>query len=344
MKKLLILPVFMALAVSSFGQVLPNRDIFLEGTAGNTEQRTFFMDNFRMEAGALGFNVTDRRADAGYTLKFHVQNHTDPYDPEIRYIILLTLLLNENDRELVSFGWPFAELEDMYEYNQFVFFRAAVLIPGINEEDLMLLLEENTREIIAREGTASDRGSTAAASVPVEAVNTGWQRKWLYLRASIDYPITFYILQGSSVLPLDNRFTAMPGATIGLEIHPLNFLSLELNFQASMGDKNDFSDMNLGAGAELKFPIKTKTFIVEPYGAFLYHLSNPDIYEEFPQFAVGGGFQLAVRGGNSGAFFIDIKYMFSIGEAKMGTPPLIDYNRHVIGLGIGYKFGFLNKK
>jgi hypothetical protein len=56
-------------------------------------------------------------------------------------------------------------------------------------------------------------------------------------------------------------------------------------------------------------------------------------------------------GGRSGSFFIDINYMHSFGDALLFNPyadlypdpPVIHYQHFVIGVGIGYKFGFFDR-
>jgi hypothetical protein len=65
----------------------------------------------------------------------------------------------------------------------------------------------------------------------------------------------------------------------------------------------------------------------------------------------GGGMQVGIKGGSKGIIFIDINYMY-FGDAVIlnpdkelyPEPPVIYYKRSVIGLGIGYKFGYFNRK
>jgi hypothetical protein len=360
MKKAVLLPVFLTLLVSSFAIELPNRKLYIEGSAEIPAQRTFFMDNFRMEAGALGFEVVNNKADAGYTFRFNAQSHTDDYNPAIKFIVLITLILNDGDRELVSFGWPYADINDMYEYNQYVFFRAAVLIPGISEDDLAGLVTEDD----------------------------SWRKKWIYLRLSFDYPLTFYVLKNDGLWggyavyngeldddgrpvdpqnfrfsPLDHKILSKMGAIAGVEFQFLPFMSLEVNFQVSLGDTEDQYFLNMAAGAELKFPIKIfKSFVIEPYGAFLYPLNVSPVFNLYPSFIVGGGVQFGMKMGKSGMLIVDGRYMFLNFNSGFGftdvelnnpyrepyplypEPAVIHYNRHVLGFSIGYKIGLFNRK
>jgi hypothetical protein len=345
MKKAVVFTLLLILSISSLAAQLQNRSIFFEGTSTLTEHRSFFLTNFAMEAGALGYPIAATKDEAGYIFRFNVQRYTDE-NPDTQFIILVTLLLKEGEVELVSFGWPYAQLDDMYEYNQFVFFKAAVLIPGISEEDLAVMQEPDT----------------------------SWQNKWLYLRLSVDYPIVFYALQpdglaagGTAVydgdiskptrhVPLDNIVLPSPGLTLGLEAQFLNFMSLELNFQATAGDPKTYSFFNFAAGAELKYIHKTDNFIISPYLAFTYPLNMSSEFSEFPLYAFGGGIQLGVRGSCSGAFFLNVNYMLSLTNAIRHNPyrkdngmdwapfpEVINYKRFVFGLAIGYKHGFFDR-
>ena len=95
-----------------------------------------------------------------------------------------------------------------------------------------------------------------------------------------------------------------------------------------------------------------------PYGAFSLPLNVSPTFSEFPLFAVGAGVQFCAKAGKSGAFFVDINYLFSFSDAVMHNPYLkyppslqhfpeprvIHYSRSVIGIGIGYKIGILDRK
>ena len=378
MKKAVFLVLFLAFAVSSYAVDIPDRSIFIEGTASVPAHRTFFLDNFRMEASALGYNIANTRNAAGFIFNFVVQNYADEYDPSIRFIILVTLTHRESGMELVSFGWPFAQLEDMYEHNQFVFFKAAVNIPSLSDAEIAELV---------RAAQAAEAALLALLSEDIQPIvqalppDNSWKNKWIYLRASFDYLIQFYkilpqagelhggVAAYNPSIPNPNFVHQMedityprPGATVGLEFQLLNFLSLEVNFQIGFGDMqgNDFF-INLAAGAELKFPLKMfNNFIISPYGAFHYPIafSLSPAFIEYPLFFAGGGLQVAVKGGSSGAFFVDVKYLMSLdrfgldfGRTYMSNPwkptfpdpPGFHYNRFVVGISVGYKFGIFDR-
>jgi hypothetical protein len=196
-----------------------------------------------------------------------------------------------------------------------------------------------------------------------------WREKWLYLRASFDYPFVFYTLQSKGLFndlavykgdinkpdyfsTLDHKFTALPGMTIGAEFQYLYFMSFGFNCQIFLGDTKDNSFINAAAGAELKFPLKfLPGFLIEPYLGLSFPLNVSPVFAEFPSIAGGGGVLFAVKGGKNGAIFIDVKYLASFNDAVMHNqhgalapnPSKIHYQRSVLGLGVGYKYGFFNR-
>ena len=333
MKNGVFFTVLLLLAVSSFAQDIRNRYLFIEGTASRMDHLDFFKSNFAMEAKGAGYEVTQTRREALHTLKFNVASN-NVYDPEYdvdveQYAVTIGLYRNEDDAQLISFDFLYSSIEEMYTFTRTLFLNATAGIP------LPIMTEEGTQ----------------------------WD-KWLYFRASFDYPVTFYVLQptglkggigvesadGKHVNALDHIIRAMPGATLGIEYQRFNFLSLEVNFQMSMGDTRDNYYVNTAAGLDLKFPIKLRNVMLVPYGEFLYTFHISPVFSEFPPFAAGGGVQFCVRAGKRGALFVDAKYMFAFGDAVMHNfyaltpvPDVIHYKRSHLGIGIGYKFGIIDR-
>jgi len=167
----------------------------------------------------------------------------------------------------------------------------------------------------------------------------------------------------SRVQQLDNKVVALPAMTLGVEVQLFNWLSVEPNFQIGWEYLNDQDFINLAAGLELKFPLKfIRNVMMEPYVAVVYPLTtsltainplSPTVFNSIPLFAFGGGFQLGMKGWKeTGSVFIDINYMYYYGDTVINNPygelfpkpEVIHYQRSVIGLGIGYKFGVINRK
>jgi hypothetical protein len=193
-----------------------------------------------------------------------------------------------------------------------------------------------------------------------------WRNKWIYLRASFDYPITFYQLitpyeltgtRPGSVPPeqisrgLDHEISPFPAATFGFEFQYLDWMSTEFNFDLSFRDPMSNS-LIPAIQLEQKFPIKpSKHFMIEPYAAVSFPVNTSSKSLHFPTVGLGGGCQLGVKGGDMGAFFVDVNYIYFLGDVIMENddptfkfPDAITYRRFSVGLGIGYKVGFFDRK
>jgi len=351
MKRAVFLLVFLIIAVSSYAQRPSNSFLFIDGTAEDEEHLEFFLTNFNLEAATAGYKVTDKKREAAFSFKFivspnmiEVQGNMKPAPPDDnQYVINISIVNNKDNKEIVAFDFYFTDLLEVYDYTQFLFHKATVYIPAAAKEDI------------------NDRN---------------WQNKWLYFRASFEYPVIFHRLQetglhaGQAVyveasdpsdptkvirddfIPLDHKIQPQPGIKIGLEFQFLYFMSFEANFHVSFGDTTTYYHINMAAGGELKFPIKTRYLVLEPYGAFVYNINSSSAFKEFPLFALGGGLQLAARAGRSGAVFLDINYLHSFTEAVLYNtyghiapePPEIYYKRFVLGLAVGYKYGIFNRR
>jgi len=341
-KRALFFTVLSLLAASSFAQNIHHRYLFIEGTASRTDHYDFFIKNFTLEAEGAGYTVTRNKNEAPYTLNFNANTNVNRNN--YQYLVKVSLFRNEDGFEATTIDFFYNYIEEAYEYTLTLFQNATLYIPILT-----------TDELNAAQGRFDN-----------------WKNKWIYLRASFDYPITFYLLNDPElrggvglyrtekgevvdVSPIDHKITAMPGATVGVEFQFLNFMSLELNLQVSMSDTRNNLFINLAAGLELKFPIKFDNIALVPYGVFVYPLNvSTDVFDEFPLFAFGGGIQLCARAGRNGAFFVDVNYTFSFSDAVMHNPyknnpefwpepSVIHHNRSVIGIGVGYKFGFFDR-
>jgi len=359
MKKAFFLAILLPVAISSFSQNIPNKFLYIDGSASKMGHYEFFFTNFMKEAAGAGYVITDSKDAAAHTLKFVVTPSVVPYDDRItrppiaepaanEFLIKISLISNKDDFEIVTFDFFFTDLDEMYNHTRAIFKDATLLIPVTRTVETEYLASEHDRS---------------------------WQNKTIYIRASFDYPITFYQLKGTGLIggaglyegdydnpgrpaPIDNIVTAMPGFTIGVEYQFLNFMSAEVNYQFSMGDTRKNTFINMSFGTEIKFPIKFNYLMLAPYLAFFYPITVSDVFQYFPPFFAGAGVQLFARGGKFGAFFVDVKYMISFKDTIMHNPylvlhpdkrlypepPVIHYRRSFIGIGIGYKIGFLDRK
>ena len=333
-------------------QNVQNRSIYIEGTAQTPSQRTFFADNFRMEGEALGYNIVSDRASAGYTLRFNVvlnvitysDGTTEPAPPEEgRYILFLSLIRNSDDYEMSNIGFAFTEVSEMYDYNQYLFFRSVISIPP----------------------------PEAAALARQRDANENWQNYFLYFRVALNYPIRFYILQQSPdliggigvydgpflsptrVAPMDHKFLALPGASIGLEFQVLNVLSIEPVFNVLLGDFSQQMVFNMEAGALVKYNIKNfNDLVLSPYGSFMYSLTQSEDFDDYPKMSAGAGIMFSFRTGEAGSLVFDIGYQYRLGlinaynphQNLFPHPPTISYQNHTISIGLGYRHGFFLRR
>jgi hypothetical protein len=307
---------------------------------------TFFMDNFKMEAEALGYTVVNRREDAGYIFRYEVSPNLVLYSDgtmamappdEDQYIIQITMISNADSIEMASFSFGFTNLYDMYDYTQYLAVKGVVYIPAAEE---------------------------SAVIVEAEPEDDSWRTQWLYIRASLDFPITFYTLgevnttynpktSPNQVHRLGNLENAFPGITVGAEVQFLDWMSAEPKIQIGWENLNDTDFFTLTAGLDIKFPLKfIRNVVLEPYISGVYPLPftipEVDIFAEPLSFGVGAGLQVGIKGFGTGGFFIDISYTYFFGDAVLrnefkGKPETVAYQRSIIRIGAGYKFGLFNR-
>ncbi|MCL2276660.1 MAG: hypothetical protein FWC21_02055 [Treponema sp.] len=334
---------------------LPNQFLFIEGTAEKEEHLEAFLWAFGVEAGGAGYTVMASKEEAAYTFKFDVSaNRTDEggfHEYENQYIVRISLVENSNDEEILFFNFYFTEIDEIYERSQSLFNMATVYIPP------------GKRDIYY-----------------THIVDRSWQNKWVYFRASLDYPISFFALQPIGLfgnraaympgptlnsLPestqiLDHIILPQPGLTVSVEAQFLNFLGAELGFKFNLGNPETYSFLNVTMNLAVKFNLKTENFMIQPYiGGLIPLVTSDDVFDTFPGFAMGAGVQAGVKGGRNGVIFVDLNFMYSFGEVLMRNryaktnsngmaiapmPALIHYKHFVFGIGIGYKFGILNRQ
>ncbi|MDR0731696.1 MAG: hypothetical protein LBF63_08505 [Treponema sp.] len=310
-------------------------------TGGVPEQQMFFSENFRMELIGANYAVVDSQADSDYTMGLSItQEVEDSYEDEegvaaagqIVNVLTVSLLDSKDGREILRFSWAFETLEEMYEWNLHLIYQAMANVP-----------------------------LTKLTGVPD---TNHWRNKWIYIRASFDYPITFYAVTTpngaiyktnqttgvSEYDKLEHKVFPFPGTTLGAEFQFLNFMSVEGDFQINFGDPLS-TQLIPSINLELKFPLKpSRHFMIEPYGAITFPATTATETLQFPKFGLGGGIQFGVKGGSRGAFFVDVNYMHYLGDvvtkntdADKQNPDKLTWTRFSVGLGIGYKIGFLNR-
>jgi len=296
-----------------------------------------FKEALIIEAKAAGYDVTENMSAAKYNIKFSVE--FDQTQQKSRFVVSLVKIVDLS--VIVSMEYLFADEEEMLLYSQLVFFM------------LMANLPDN---------------ETAAS----EPADDSWRDKWLYISPYFNYSLMFLALKSDGLMggagvfndsvdpplvsPLDNKIIPMPGIGVGLELQFLPFMSIEPGFLISREEVVlDHVMYNMLASLKLKFPLKFfRNVVFEPYGIAARPLRFPEeleTFDNYPAYVFGGGMQIAVKVGKSGALFFDVNYL-SYGDTGMKNqltdlfpkPEVIHYDHSVLGFGIGYKFGFFNRK
>ncbi|MDR2500147.1 MAG: hypothetical protein LBD37_03575 [Treponema sp.] len=339
MKKWIAGALFFSAAVFSYAQTRDDVRIYIPMPRGGTpDEEAFFKENFTMETTAAGYAVTEEQRKSDYTLNLEIKPNMIVYEDgteeqapedEKQQLLELKLVRNEDGNEIVSFSFAFTEKEEMYEYNLFLLYQAMANVP-----------------------------LTKITAVPD---TDHWRNKWIYTRLSVDASLSiFHMDQNQENIEYnlkENRWDPIkdpshgqevifsPSGTIGVELQFLNWMAAEAVFKPLFGlpDAQTFVPV---VGLQLKGVLKpSKHFMIEPYLALDFQLATADTVKAYTPLALGGGVQLGVKGGERGAFFVDVWFDISIGEIHTAKPNSRDlyWNHYVMGVGIGYKVGFYNR-
>ncbi|MDR2176761.1 MAG: hypothetical protein LBP20_01820 [Treponema sp.] len=308
-------------------------------SGGMPEQQMFFAENFRMELIGANYTVVDTPVDSDYTMNLSITqdvetDYADEYGAaeQIVNVLTVSLLSTKDAREILQFSWVFKTLEEMYEWNLHLIYQAMANVP-----------------LTKLTGVAD---------------TSHWRNKWVYLRGSFDYPITFYAVstentsihtpnpsQKEDHARLDHQVRPFPGLTLGLEFQFFNWMSVEGDFKITFGEPLATSFIPAIETA-FKFPVKpSRHFMIEPYGVVSFPSSTSANTFKFPVFGFGGGVQLGVKGGEMGAFFVDVNYIHYVGDVVTANrfdpsrpePSRLHWTRFTLGIGVGYKIGFFNR-
>jgi hypothetical protein len=329
-------------APALFAQLREDIKVYVAPVLGGTpEQQMFFADNFKMELVGANYAVVGTQEESDYTMSLSItQEVEDGYEDEngvmiaerIVNVLSVSLLATKDAREILQFSWAFETLDEMYEWNLHLIYQAMANVP-----------------------------LTKLTGV----VDTShWRNKWVYLRVSFDYPITFYAVSAENTsiytpnpskkedyARLDHQVRPFPGVTLGVEFQFLNWASVEGDFRITFGEPlatTFIPSIDLAA----KFPVKpARHFMIEPYALVSFPSSTSVNTFEFPTLGLGGGIQLGVKGGEMGAFFVDVNYVHYLGDVITANhfdpsrpePSRLHWTRFSLSLGAGYKIGFFNR-
>ncbi|GHV93371.1 hypothetical protein AGMMS50268_38740 [Spirochaetia bacterium] len=358
MKKGLAVLLFLASSVLYAPQLAAQlrSDIHIDimTTGGTEEQQNFFRDNFIMETTAAGYTVTEDALSADYTLNLEIGKNMIRYDDgteeeappdENKFLLGIHLIKNETNKEIVYFGFPFTELEEMYQYNLYLLYNAMANV---------------AQTIVTVEQTVDAEQTVEAAPPPPEP------EKWLWVGARGGMSFRFY-----------NRTEAIPFYEEGI----LYFLNLNGAFQASvhllpwldvqaeLDFTSDDAPFTVTGGTEdktdpfisqsLTFPLLARFNLRKGYlmaGALL----GPYVFVPLGQMknkTMGGSFDYKmdvplgyIAGINIGMklgpgyLFLDTRWAADFGTLQRASDGANLYQRSGVTLSIGYEMGFFDKK
>ncbi|MDR1970343.1 MAG: hypothetical protein LBQ46_00330 [Treponema sp.] len=316
------------------------------------------VDLFSQEINALSYVVVESDADYDFNITITdamdvlsdgtsmpayqlSQTERDEYGLKL-YELQVTLHDNESGGEMLLISSMFNIFEDLYEIELPLTSQVLANIPRTKNTGIFL----------------SDM----------------WRNKWVYLSFAADLPLAFYTVVKPAVLwngsdntgfkgrDVDTDNTQIvPGLVAGLEVQFLDWMSAEANFAMMFGDSfgNTFTP-----AVQIKAPKfiwkPAIHFMIEAYPMVEFEMSTSPILVK-PGIAAGGGVQFGIRGfgGNTGdavgAFFLDLNFRYSIGETTFAPtgrtvgkpgyePASSSFNHYVLGISLGYKIGFMNRK
>jgi hypothetical protein len=187
--------------------------------------------------------------------------------------------------------------------------------------------------------------SMLVLTIPEDTGRDNWRNKWLYFGAAAFWTPRVYAAEDTSTY-----FANVAGGVLA-EFHFLDFLSFEAGLElasdlisVTAGTDETYRGFLLEAPLVLKIALKPgASFMLEPYGGVQFNVPLGKLIVP-PLLSWLAGFQYGVKAG-PGVLFVDPRFSMDIGKAGMGAgisgPP---FQRYVVHLGMGYKYGLLTRK
>jgi hypothetical protein len=156
---------------------------------------------------------------------------------------------------------------------------------------------------------------------------------WLYAEVNALWTPRIYSGQGQSI------YLVNFGVGLSAEYHFFDFMSVSLGLQIVPEWVYDHRDLLLEAPASLRFVFKPLEYVLEPYGGVSLNLSlmgttKPSLFSWF------AGVQFGLKAG-PGMITVDPRFSMDFTRSSVSEG---GYNRYMIQLSIGYKFGFFPKR
>jgi len=281
------------------------------GSGGKPENNDLFYKQLAAEVSYQHFKLAKTQKDAEYTLTVTLSAHPDTAASTVtQYNLHIELKDNKTGKK-----WAEGDLE--YE----------------NPEDIKDLFPSLIYTILY--------------TIPEDAGKFNWRNKWLYAGAGAIWSPRVYASESVST------HLASFGGGVFAEFHFLNFLSVNagVEFASDMikivaKAEETYPNYLLEIPVLIKYVLKLSDyFVLEPYAGAQMNIPLTKTTKP-PVFSLLAGFQYGVKAG-PGILYIDPRFSMDLGETVMETVPNfkdLSFQRYIIHLGIGYKFGFFTKR
>lgn len=176
-------------------------------------------------------------------------------------------------------------------------------------------------------------------SIPDIEAENDWRNNWLYADINVIWSPGIYTAGERSVswvnfgigLSLEYHFMDIWSAGLGVQLVQDSFVDSE---------SSEYRDLMLEIPLAIKFVIKPRKFMLEPYGgvSFNFSLMNNTKPSFLSWFA---GFQFGAKAG-PGLIVIDPRFSMDIFNS-VTVQNSVEYHRYLFQISVGYKIGFLPK-
>jgi len=181
------------------------------------------------------------------------------------------------------------------------------------------------------------------SNVPDIEADLDWHENWLFADINAMWAPRIYTGQEQSVSWVNF------GLGASLEYHFLDFMSVSVGLQfvqdwvvVTKTPRVEYRDLMLEIPISLRYVIKPLQFMLEPYGGVAFNFSLMGATKPSP-LSWFAGFQFGVKVG-SGMIVIDPRFSMDFSSSTFPQRPSELYQRYLIQIAVGYKFGFLPKQ
>jgi len=322
-KYILILALLLCGGFSLIAQSRPDASIYVTPVAGNGSQsddNNFFYRQVVQEITNQDFSVAKTQKGANFSLIGKLDRYTLG---EGQFAFRLELRDNKTGELCVEGGLLYETPEDSKQQLSFLVASLLYTIP------IDTVPEKPEEEMV---------------------FDDEWRNKWVYLGLAATWKPRMYVSTETGLL-----YLGYPWPALSAEFHLFNFLSFETGLEMegdyfSINNNNLYTNVVIEIPAMLKFVIKPgSSLMLEPYlGAYfnfpLYDLPGSTVP---PKYTGLVGFQYGVKVFSGVLFFdarfaMDFPFMSSVVARNGDRVP--DYQRYVLRLGLGYKYGLFQRE